>query len=346
MDAALGPNSSCNSSSISAQSYALALSPCASYAAQEVEEATRYALWQSGLIGNEQGRKPFFTPGMHVLVKPNLLRAHELSCTHAQVLRAACLCLQEQGIKVHVADSPGFGTATSVAKSLGIQEALRPLGIAVQEFSSVQDVPLRLDWAGAEFSHKNLGSWGIARQALEADAILSLPKLKAHNLMGMSLGVKNLFGCICGLRKALAHAVQGRELQDFTHGILALYRALPPSAALMDGVIAMHKKGPSSGEPYALHCLAASPSAMALDTAIYNLLQLPIATIPLWQEAQRLHMPEAFEHNIHHLGAKASHIYPSTESAPFEMPQQLHDVCFQPHRLLQSFIKRLWSRIV
>ncbi len=281
---------------------------------------------------------------MKVLVKPNLLRCHELSCTHAQVVRAACICLQEQGVQVLVADSPGFGTAASVAQHIGLSETLRPLGLKVQEFKKVETLSLNLDFSGAHGHAKDLGSWGIAREALEADAILSLPKLKAHGLMGMSLGVKNLFGCICGLRKAVAHAVQGRDLQDFTHSILALYKALPPSAALVDGVTAMHKTGPSSGAPYALHCLGASPSAMALDTALYSMLKLPIHNIPLWQEAQNLAMPEAFEHNIHYLGAKASHIYPSTESTAFEMPQELRDVCFQPHRLMQSFFKRLWSR--
>ncbi len=321
----------------------VALAPCASYAPQEVEEATRLLLWQSGLVGNDEGREPLFKRGMQVLVKPNLLRSHELSCSHAQVVRAACVCLQEQGVRVLVADSPGFGTARAVAANIGLQEALRPLGLSVRDFTKAQDVPLRLDFAGR--SAQNLGTWGIAKEAMEADAILSIPKLKAHSLMGMSLGVKNLFGCICGLRKAMAHAVQGRDLQEFSQGILALYRALPPSAALMDGIIAMHKRGPSSGEPYALHCLAASPSAMALDTAVYSALQLSVQAIPLWQEAQNLAMPEAFEQNIHSLGAKASQIYPSTEPMAFEMPEELRDVCFQPHRLLQSVFKRLWSRV-
>ncbi len=333
--------------------HAVALCSCSSYAAQQVEESVRHILYQSGLLKEHTDQSPTsaltLRRGMQVLVKPNLLRAHALSCTHPQVVRAVCLCLQEQGIKVVVADSPGFGSARKVAQGIGLSQALAPLGITVQEFQKVQAIPLCLSGQNTGSSScsghtTQAGHWGIAREALEADAILSLPRFKVHSQMRLTLGVKNTFGCIVGLRKAMAHAVQGRELTNFCHGIMALYQALPPTAALVDGITAMHKTGPSGGEPYSLHMLGASPSAMALDTALYSLLQLQAQDIPLWHTAQELGMPEAFEHNIHYTGAKPPHIYPSNNSTAFQLPQELMDICFQPHRLLYSFMKRLWSR--
>ncbi len=324
--------------------FTVALQHCSSYAPEQVQEAVNFVLQHSGILAlnsqevtEQQGQIPSLKRGMHVLVKPNLLRAQELACTHAHVMKALCIALQEQGIKVIVADSPGFGTAQSVAKSIGLQDALRPLGLSIQEFKGVQSLPLH-------FEHKDLGSWGIARQALEADAIFSVPRIKAHSQMGMTLSVKNLFGCIVGLRKAMAHAVQGKDLEDFCHSILALYQALPPTVALADGVVAMHKKGPSGGEPFALHMLAASRKALALDTAIYALLHKKPCQIPLWQYAQKAKIPAAFEQNIHHIGVQPPHIYPSTQGVDFELPAHLMDVCFQPHRLLQSLAKRLWNR--
>ncbi len=320
--------------------YTVALQHCPSYAFEQVQEAVHMTLQDSGIIGkghNTAQQNPTLTRGMHVLVKPNLLRAQELSCTHPHVVKALCVALQEQGIKVLVADSAGFGTASSVAQSIGLQEALRPLGLQVQEFNGVQKLPLR-------FGAKNLGSWGIAKQALECDAIFSVPRIKAHSQMGMTLSVKNLFGCIVGLRKALAHAVQGKDLEDFCHSILALYAALPTTVALADGIVAMHKKGPSGGEPYNLNILAASTNALALDTAIYALLHKKPCEIPLWHSAQNAHLPEAFEQNIHYIGAQPPHIYPSTQETDFALPAQLMDVCFQPHRLLQSLAKRVWNR--
>ncbi len=333
--------------------YTLALTQCASYERAHVEEAVGRVLKQSTLLSGEHTAKetstraPFFTRGMHVLVKPNLLRAHELTCTHAEVVRAVCLHLQEEGIKVTVADSPGFGTAKAVATHIGLEQALQPLGLTVQEFRTAQKLSLQLP---KSLQSKNsglttpLGSWSIAREALEADAILSVPRCKAHTQMRMTLAVKNMFGCICGVRKALAHTVQGRNLEKFCHSVLALYASLPPTAALVDAVIAMHKTGPTGGEPFALHTLGASTSAMALDTAIYSLLQQEPEHIPLWKYSQELGFEAAFAHNIHSSGDKMPQLYSSTTLANFLLPQELMDICFQPHRLLLSFAKRLWSR--
>ena len=49
---------------------------------------------------------------------------------------------------------------------------------------------------------------------------------------------------------------------------------LPPSVSLLDAVVAMHVTGPVDGSPFPLQMLAASHSAVALDTALYTLLQL------------------------------------------------------------------------
>ncbi len=332
---------------LSSSHFPVALASCTNYEQQPVEDAVRNILYQSNILATSTATPALFTRGMHVLIKPNLLRAHALSCTHPTVVRAACLCLQEHGIRVSVADSPGFGSAPSVADALGLSQALQPLGIKVQSFSNVQPITLhRGPQCGPQKGDDaSLGSWGIAREALEADAILSVPRCKAHGQMAMTLGVKNIFGCICGLRKAMAHAVQGRSLEDFCHSILSLYAALPPTAALMDGITAMHITGPSGGKPYDLHCLAASPSAMALDTAIYSLLGFTPAQIPLWNYAQQQQLPAAFEHNIHHTGAQPPQLYSTTTEAPYLLPQNLSHVSFAPHTLIKSFAKRVWSRI-
>ena len=42
----------------------------------------------------------------------------------------------------------------------------------------------------------------VSRLVLEADTIINLPKMKTHGQMLLTLGVKNLFGCIVGRRKA------------------------------------------------------------------------------------------------------------------------------------------------
>ena len=179
----------------------------------------------------------------HVLVKPNLLTATPLACTSPVVVAAVCRWLLDQGARVRVGDSPGFGTATAVARQTGVEEALRPLGLRVESLADPRPLELPLRRGGPV-------SFGVARVALESDVIFSLPRVKAHSQMRLTLAVKNLFGCVCGLRKALIHTRQGQDPDFFADCIAALWAGLPPGAAVADGLTAMHVTGPSKGQPF------------------------------------------------------------------------------------------------
>ena len=298
----------------------VALTGCADYSEDAVRTAVRAALDASGWrVG----------AGSRVLVKPNLLRAQSLACTNPRVVAEACSWIMEQGAKVVVADSPGFGSAVSVAAAVGLNEALRPLGLKVQDFDRPVPVPVPLP---------DGRSWGVARLALECDGILSVPKVKAHSQMRLSLAIKNLFGCVCGLRKAMAHTIQGNRPGVFEDCLAALCAALPPVAGLADGITAMHVTGPSGGQPYALGCVGASACAVALDTALYDVIGVTPKVVPVWSALVRRGLPQAVSENL---------VYPLRlpEDFPgrdFVLPLRLMDVSFSPHRLFWSLCRRLW----
>lgn len=264
--------------------------------------------------------------GAVILVKPNLLRAVPLACSHPGVVAAACAWLLDQGARVHVADSPGFGTAAGVARAVGLADSLRSLGLAV---SALDDpVPVFLNRGG---------HWGVSRLALESDEVLSIPKVKAHGMTRLSLSVKNLFGCVCGLRKAWAHTRQGASLDDFVSALLDLYKALPPVTALADGVIAMHVTGPSDGQPFPLGLIGASTSAPALDAALGALLGARPADVPLWAEMLRQGLPGADSQCISY----PLEVPESFSAAGFILPATLADISFLPHRLASSLMRRI-----
>ncbi|MHC1789086.1 DUF362 domain-containing protein [Solidesulfovibrio sp.] len=220
--------------------------------------------------------------GSKVLVKPNLVapRNPALSCTSPAVVRAVCLYLLAGGAAVTVADSPAFGTGRIMARLAGLTEALADLPVTVASLDNPKGLALS---AG--------GSIGVSRLALEADHIVNAARLKCHDQMGMTLAVKNLFGCVCGFRKSLAHQRFGQDPGRFAGMILDVLAALPPTTSLLDGVVCMHKAGPVGGEPFPLGLLAAAANPVALDTAIYALLGLSPRHIPLWHEAIRRGCP-------------------------------------------------------
>ncbi|MGL1861615.1 MAG: DUF362 domain-containing protein [Pseudodesulfovibrio sp.] len=236
----------------------------------------------TALILEEAGLKPTF--GQHVLVKPNLVApSNTRNCTtHPLVVRAACVYLLDCGARVTVADSPAFGPASNVAKQSGLGEAMAKLGLKVKSLKRA--TPLKLS---------DGNQIGLSKDALEADIILNMPKLKVHCQMTMSGAVKNMFGCVVGYRKAVAHHKLGHSHEVFRSMLMDVYAALPHTFHLMDGVHPLHKDGPIKGEPFELGLLAASDNGIAIDTAAYAILNLLPTQIPLWDEALKRGMEGA-----------------------------------------------------
>ena len=269
----------------------------------------------------------------HVLVKPNLLTATPLACTSPVVVASVCRWLLDQGARVRVGDSPGFGTATAVARQTGLEEALRPLGLRVESLADPRPLELPLRRGGPV-------SFGVARVALESDVIFSLPRVKAHSQMRLTLAVKNLFGCVCGLRKALIHTRQGQDPDFFADCIAALWAGLPPVAAVADGLTAMHVTGPSKGRPFPLGLLGASPSAVALDEALCAVLGLPLAGTPLGAALERRDAA-----GCRRAGWRHDYVLARPEdfdSTGFLLPDELMHTSFRPWRLFKSCLRRLW----
>ncbi len=277
-------------------------------------------------------------PGDKVLVKLNMLRADMLTCTNATLVAGVCRYLLDKGCRVTVGDSPGFGTAKGIAKTIGLDIALEKAGCASVPLITLDDPvkkPLSLG-----------GHIGLSRHALEADYILNLPKLKAHVQMRVTGAVKNLFGCISGIRKAVVHTRYGDKETDgiavFPSAVADILDHLPPVISLMDGITAMHVRGPSGGKAFPAHFLAASASPVALDTLVYTMLGVSPEEVPLWKELQRRKAPGAFPEEIVVYGEAIT----ECDLSRFKLPRTLMPQTFNPARLAVSTAKRLWARLM
>lgn len=299
----------------------VALYPCASYDQQLVDQAVAKVLDAAEI-------RP--VPSSRLLIKPNLLRSHELTCTSPQVVAAACKYFKNFNVHLMVGDSPGFGSAKSVAEFIGLNAILAPLGLRVIDLKASRKIKL-------PYSKTSLS---LSKIALDADSIISVPRLKAHQQMGMSIAVKNSFGCISGLGKARVHATHGARHDDFAGLILEMYDQLPPVSALVDGIVAMHVTGPSYGKPYDLGLVAASASAVAMDTAIYCIMGLAPQEVPLWEAV--------LKENIE--GSHPKHIsWPLRAGMDFDLTDfvvpRLESPSFHPWFLLKSYFRRIVARL-
>lgn len=270
--------------------------------------------------------------GDKVLLKPNLVigrRQDGLPCTHAEFIAGVVEWFLDLGVQITVGDSPAFGTAKGVMASCGITEALKSYPVRLCNFDESVGIKLR-----SGFTVK------IARPALECDILISLPKLKAHSQLLITLAVKNYFGAVTGFRKAALHARLGEKESLFAACIVDLLEVLPGGASFIDGITAMHEHGPASGRAFELGIIGGAVNPLALDTALLKVLGIDPERSLLWKECHRRNLPGSRFEDL-----RFTHSQPKEFLVNgFRVPDQLKPISFHPFRLLVSGIKRARER--
>jgi uncharacterized protein (DUF362 family) len=80
---------------------------------------------------------------------------------------------------------------------------------------------------------------------LEADFLVSMPKIKAHHWSGVTLSMKNMFGVVPATRYGWRRTFSTGKA--FRHSILDLCATVPVHFAIADGIVAMEGNGPLNG---------------------------------------------------------------------------------------------------
>jgi uncharacterized protein (DUF362 family)/Pyruvate/2-oxoacid:ferredoxin oxidoreductase delta subunit len=242
----------------------ISLVPCGNYEYRRVLKAVSEAV---NLLG---GMERFVQPGQKVLLKPNLL----FSCapgkgvtTHPMVVRAVLEIVRGRGGIPFVGDSPAFGTAPSVAAKTGIGQVTEQMGCQIVDFRKTVEVRTPDDFTFRKFD--------VAREAVNADVVINLPKIKTHGQMLLTLGVKNMFGCFPGTAKAGWHLKAGTDRAHFARMLVELYGVLRPDLTIMDGIVGMEGNGPSGGTTRPLDMVLAGTDCVSLDSTVTDLLGVP-----------------------------------------------------------------------
>lgn len=270
--------------------------------------------------------------GSRVMLKPNLISAgnNGLPCTHPELIGAVAEWFVDHGAHVRIGDSPAFGSAEKVMHACGITAALQGLSVGTINFGKPRSVEL-------------VGGFrvGVESEVLESDVLVNLPKCKAHGQLFLSLAVKNLFGCVVGLRKPLIHARYGDVQNRFEELLVNLLDVLPSGVSLLDGIVAMHETGPMNGKPCRLGVLAASLNPVALDSAVLSHLRHDHSKSPLWNECKRRGLPGADLDALQYPLKKPGDI----SGQVFVAPDHLKPVTFHPGRLMTGAIKRMIAQV-
>lgn len=219
--------------------------------------------------------------GSHVLIKPNLLLPappEKAILTHPLVVRAVVEYVRDKGGHPKIADSPAMGQIKKIYREGGYEEALKGLEVDFGVFQATTSVDI-----GEPF-----GRIDIAREAIEADIVINLPKLKTHAMMSLTLGVKNLFGCIVGMKKPEWHFRVGIDKVLFAKLLVRISQTVNPSITLLDGILALEGQGPGKGgTPKHLGVLIGSAQTPAIESAVCKMLNMDAWRLPILNELIR-----------------------------------------------------------
>jgi len=245
---------------------------CASYDPQEVYDALKKAVELSDNLD---------VTGKTVLLKPNILSdspPEKAITTHPVFLEAAIRLVREKGAsRILVGDSPGLQMQGFSGKVSGMGEATRKNGAEWVDFTKGKiEVPCP--------EGKVAKSFTLTQAVREADLIISLPKLKTHQLMQYTGAMKNIFGLVPSLAKSPFHA-RFSSREAFAAMIVDLNLAVKPAFAFMDAIVGMEGSGPAAGTPRQIGLVMASSNLLALDVATTQIMGYPPGETPVNKEA-------------------------------------------------------------
>ncbi len=271
--------------------------------------------------------------GDKVFVKPNFIRAprtrDDPPITNPALLYSLCKIIKDLAAKPIIGDSPAFGTVHRILKKCGYEKKMRELGVKLVQLRRTVEVKRTV--AGEE------KKFVFSKDIHESDVLINVPKLKVHGQMGMTLAMKNIFGCVPGKRKAWRHMKYGDKEDGFARMIAETFAAFPPAFTILDGIIAMERHGPTGGDPAHIGLLLFGEDCVAIERVIAEILGIEPETLPVYRAAAGMGIGENRLEKIEIVGKPLAEIRPRRL-----VPSDKTPIRFSIMRVIRSTLKNIW----
>lgn len=216
---------------------------------QDVEEMVREVVEALGGIGS------VVEPGSKVLIKPNVGFNRLEAVTSPKVLRAVIEVVKEADPReIVIAESAvrGYDTSSNFEMT-GVSKIARELNVRLIDLDRM-DKAVKVNVGG-----KLLKELSVFKQALDADIIISVPKLKRHSQAIATISLKNMMGIIPDDQKGIFHILGLHQC------IADLNTVVRPDLAIVDAIEVMTVSGPGMGKMVPGNAILASKDPVALD---------------------------------------------------------------------------------
>jgi uncharacterized protein (DUF362 family) len=236
--------------------------------------------------------------GKRVVLKPNLVEyhaAHKIN-TNPLLVAATVDCFRSLGAReVIIADGPGHQRDTEMLLELsGLDEVVRGERARFVDLNtdSIHRVAMATNFT-------TLQELWLPETILDADLVVSMPKMKTHHWAGVTLSLKNLFGVIPSIRYGWPKNVL--HWHGINESIVDIARTVRPGFTIIDGIEGMEGNGPLHGETVNSQVLVMSDNLTAADATAARLMGLNPQLITHLKLMQSLGEPVA-ERRIQQVG--------------------------------------------
>ena len=211
-----------------------------------------------------------------ILIKPNAGRITEPNTginTNPDVVAGVIDFLIEEGIKnLFIGESSILGVNSLKAlEKCGISAVAKKRRIPLVDLDAESPVLVNIP------NSKIINKLKICRQAVESDFIISVPVMKTHMHTQVSLGLKNMKGCLYKKEKVKLHQLPFSSkikapAKPLDMAIADMARVLMPDLTVIDGTIGLEGLGPSAGRSKKLNIIVASLDCLEADCTAARLM--------------------------------------------------------------------------
>ena len=204
-----------------------------------------------------------------VFIKPNFTFPHYMEgiTSTPELLRNLLEIIKDRAGNVIVGESDGGNhsfSADDAFKGHGMYKICKDAGVDLVNLSKLP----------SRFMEEKIQGKRVKVQLPkllleEIDCFISVPVLKVHVMTGVTISIKNLWGCYPDTMRCLHH-------QNFNYKIALITKLLDPKVVVIDGIYALDGHGPMYGEAKKTDLIISSNNPVVADSLGAAIMGIPL----------------------------------------------------------------------